>query len=538
MPAGLPTGDVEPGLPVTPRPPRESATPEQSLDEVLREDGRRIVAVLARSLGDLDVAEEATQDAAVAALEVWARLGVPDDPAAWLYVAARRKALDLARREGSRRDKEERAAALAAQVAPDIPPPSVVRDDQLRLIFTCCHPALELDTRVALALRTLCGLPTAEVARVLLVPEATMGKRLTRAKKKIAVAQIPFRIPDAAELPARLSGVSAVVHLVYTAGHSAGSGDPVRADLCEEAIRPGRLVADLLPDEPSALGLLALLLLTDARRASRFDGAGDVVLLADQDRTRWDHAAVAEGLQLLERSLDLSEGVADPYQLQAAIAACHATAPTPEATDWVEIDRLYRLLVDVHPNPVVEMNAAVARAEVDGPAAGLAVLDRVEPPARSHLWHAARAVMLRRLDRSTTPATPSASRSRRRPPTPSAASCAAASPTSADLDPDPGGGRPARPTRPASTTSRGRALRPGSPPPVTFVCRAGRRPTEPTDRPDSPTCRRADRPNPPTGPTHRRVDVPTGPALRPAGRRADRGQRRPTRRPETLAGVR
>ena len=408
---------VDPLVPVSAAstaPPPQTATPtptgpgdrdddgaaERSLAQVLHEDGRRIVAVLARSLGDLDVAEEATRDAAIAALEVWARLGVPDDPGAWLYVAARRKALDLVRREGARRAKEELATSLAAQVAPELPPPSVVRDDQLRLIFTCCHPALELDARVALALRTLCGLSTAEVARVLLVPEATMGKRLTRAKKKIAVAQIPFRIPGAAELPARLSGVGAVIHLVYTARHSAGSGDPVRADLCDEAVRLGRLVADLLPDEPSALGLLALLLLTDARRASRFDAPGELVLLADQDRRRWDHAAVAEGLGLLDRSLALSDGVADPYQLQAAIAACHAAAPTSDATDWAEIDRLYALLVEVHPNPVVEMNAAVARAEVDGPAAGLATLDRVDLAARSHLWHAARAEMLRRLQRT------------------------------------------------------------------------------------------------------------------------------------------
>ncbi len=379
-------------------PPRPA--PEEALARVLREDGMRIVAVLARSLGDLDVAEEATQDAAIAALEVWGRLGVPEDPAAWLYVAARRKALDLVRREGVRRDKEESAVALAAQVASELPPPSVLRDDLLRLIFTCCHPALELDTRVALALRTLCGLSTAEVARVLLVPEATMGKRLTRAKKKISVAQIPFRIPDAADLPARLSGVGAVIHLVYTAGHSAGSGDPVRADLCDEAIRLGRLVAELLPDEPSALGLLALLLLTDARRSSRFDPDGDLVLLADQDRSRWDHDAVTEGLRLLRRSLELSDGVADPYQLQAAIAACHATAPTPDDTDWAEIDRLYRLLVNVYPNPVVEMNAAVAKAEVAGPAAGLAALSDVDPAARSHLWHAARAEMFRRLQRT------------------------------------------------------------------------------------------------------------------------------------------
>ena len=374
--------------------------PDEAIAAVLREDGRRIVAVLARSLGDLEVAEEAVQDAAIAALEVWERLGVPDDPAAWLYVAARRKALDLVRREGARRAKEQEAAALAAQLAPELPPPSVLRDDLLRLIFTCCHPALELDARVALALRTLCGLPTSEVARVLLVPEATMTKRLTRAKKKIAVAQIPFRIPDAGDLPGRLSGVGAVIHLVYTAGHSSGGGDPVRADLCDEAIRLGRLVAELLPDEPSALGLLALLLLTDARRDSRFDTAGDLVLLADQDRARWDHDAVAEGLRLLERSLDLSDGVADPYQLQAAIAACHATAPSSADTDWVEIDRLYRLLAEVYPNPVVQLNAAVAGAEVDGPAAGLAALDEVDLAARSYLWHAARAEMFRRLQRT------------------------------------------------------------------------------------------------------------------------------------------
>lgn len=374
--------------------------PEAALTVVLREDGRRIVAVLARRFGDLDLAEEALQDAAVSALEVWARLGLPDDPAAWLYVAARRKALDLVRREGARTDKEAGAAALAEQLTRELPEPSVVRDDLLRLIFTCCHPALDLDARVALALRTLCGVPTADVARVLLVPEATMSKRLTRAKKKIAVAQIPFRIPDAADLPGRVSGVCAVIHLVYTAGHAAGAGaDPVREDLCDEAIRLGRLVAELLPDEPSALGLLALLLLTDARRAGRLDADGELVLLADQDRTGWDHDQIAEGLALLDRSLALSDGVADPYQLQAAIAACHATAPSADATDWAEIHRLYRLLAEVYPNPVVALNAAVAHAEVAGPAAGLADLDAVDGSARTHLWHAARAEMLVRLGR-------------------------------------------------------------------------------------------------------------------------------------------
>jgi RNA polymerase sigma-70 factor (ECF subfamily) len=333
---------------------------------------------------------------------VWARLGVPDDPSAWLYVAARRKALDLLRREGARRHKEEAAVALAAQIVRELPPASVVRDDQLRLVFTCCHPALDLDARVALSLRTLCGLTTAEVASVLLVPEPTMSKRITRAKHKISVAQIPFRIPEPDDLPARVSGVCAVIHLVYTAGHSASRGDdPVRADLCDEAIRLARLVVDLLPDESSARGLLALLLLTDARRDGRLDADGDLVLLADQDRSRWDHARITEGVEALQRSLEQSDGVADPYQLQAAIAACHATAPAAAATDWLEIDRLYGLLAEVYPNPVVHLNAAVARAEVDGPAAGLAELDRVEDPGRSYLWHAARAEMFRRLDRRT-----------------------------------------------------------------------------------------------------------------------------------------
>lgn len=370
------------------------------LTEVLREDGRRIVAVLARSMGDLDLAEEALQDASVAALEVWTRLGVPDDPSAWLYVASRRKALDLLRREGSRRGKEQGAVALAAQIERELPSPSVVRDDQLRLVFTCCHPALDLDARVALALRTLCGLSTADVARVLLVPEPTMAKRLTRAKRKIAVAQIPFRIPEPDDLPGRVGGVCAVIHLVYTAGHSGGHGsDPVRSDLCDEAIRLARLVVDLLPDEPSSRGLLALLLLTDARRSGRHDADGELVLLADQDRTQWDRARIAEGVAALARSLEQSDGVADPYQLQAAIAVCHATAPTADQTDWGEIDRLYGLLAEVYPNPVVHLNAAVARAEVEGPEAGLRALDRVDDPARSYLWHAARAEMFRRLDR-------------------------------------------------------------------------------------------------------------------------------------------
>ena len=342
------------------------------------------------------------QDAAVAALEVWERTGVPDDPSAWLYVAARRKALDLLRREGRRRDKEQAAVALAA---PDRARAAAAVGGRATTNCACCSPAATRPStstaRVALSLRTLCGLSTAEVARVLLVPEPTMAKRLTRAKRKIAVAQHPLPHPGAgATCPTGTAAVCAVVHLVYTAGHSASGGDdPVRADLCDEAVRLARLVVDLLPDEPSSLGLLALLLLTDARRAGRLDADGDLVPLADQDRVAVGPPARSpRAWRLLDRSLDAVDGLADPYQLQAAIAACHATAPSVEATDWREIERLYGLLAEVYPNPVVHLNAAVARAEVDGPAAALAELDRVDAPG-ARTCGMPRGEMFRRLDR-------------------------------------------------------------------------------------------------------------------------------------------
>lgn len=366
--------------------------PSGVLSELARVEGGRVLAVLARSTGDVDLAEDAVQDAIVTALEVWPRTGVPADPSAWIYVAARRKALDILRREASRRDKE-----LAARIVADPPEPSVVRDDQLRLIFTCTHPALDLDARVALALRTLCGLSVQEIARALLTTEAAMAKRLVRARRKIAVAGIPFAIPDESDLPERLAGVAGVIHLVYTAGHAASGDAVVRADLCEEAVRLARLLADLVPKEPTVGGLLALLLLSEARRPARVDPNGDLVALADQRRTDWDHRLIDEGLAWLIRSLDQSDGQADPYQLQAAISACHAVAPSYEATDWQEIARLYELLASVHANPIVDINASVAIAETRGPAAAIDLLHRVAPEHRSYTWHAAMGEMRLRL---------------------------------------------------------------------------------------------------------------------------------------------
>jgi RNA polymerase sigma-70 factor (ECF subfamily) len=356
---------------------------------------------LTRALGSLDLAEDAVQDAAVAALERWPRDGVPDDPRAWLTVVARNRALDRLRREAKRSGKEATTMdPFGGEPSPL--PDSVVRDDQLRLIFTCCHPALGLEARVALSLRTLCGLSTAEIARALLVPEATMAKRLVRAKGKIAGAHIPYRVPADHELPDRLPAVLGVVYLVFTEGHTATSGEHlVRVDLCDEAVRLARLLRDLLPDEGEVAGLLALLLLTDARRATRVDRDRELVLLADQDRGRWDRTAISEGADLVVEALRRSAGSAGPYQLQAAIAACHATSPTYEATDWVEIAELYRLLEERAPSPVVSLNRAVAVAERDGPEAGLALVDAIDGLEHFHLWHAARADLLRRLGRGT-----------------------------------------------------------------------------------------------------------------------------------------
>jgi RNA polymerase sigma-70 factor (ECF subfamily) len=359
-----------------------------------------VLASLTRTLGRLDLAEDAVQDAAVVALERWPRDGVPRDPRAWLTVVARNRALDRLRREAKRAGKEATTMDLFDD-EPSPVPDSVVRDDLLRLIFTCCHPALSFEARVALSLRTLCGLSTAEIARALLVPEATMAKRLVRAKGKIAGAHIPYRVPPDHELPDRLTAVLGVVYLVFTEGHTATSGsDLVRVDLCDEAVRLARLLHDLLPDEPEVMGLLALLILTDARRATRTDGAGDLVLLADQDRSRWDRSAIDEGADLVTRALRRSAGSPGPYQLLAAIAGCHATSPTYDATDWVDIAALYGLLEQRAPSPVVSLNRAVALAERDGPAAGLAVVDAIGGLDRFHLWHATRADLLRRLGRA------------------------------------------------------------------------------------------------------------------------------------------
>ena len=369
------------------------------LAETIRVERGRVLASLTRALGSLDLAEDAVQDAAVAALERWPRDGVPDDPRAWLTVVARNRAVDRLRREAKRSGKEAATVDLFSGDPAPLPE-AVVRDDQLRLIFTCCHPALAFEARVALSLRTLCGLSTAEIAHALLVPEATMAKRLVRAKGKIAAAHIPYRVPAAHELPDRLPAVLGVVYLVFTEGHTATSGDAlVRVDLCDEAVRLARLLRQLLPDEAEVAGLLALLLLTDARRATRADADGDLVLMADQDRARWDRGAIDEGAALAADALRRSAGAPGPYQLQAAIAACHATSPTYADTDWAQIAELYRLLELRAPSPVVTLNRAVAIAEGAGLEAGLAVVDAIDGLARFHLWHATRADLLRRLGR-------------------------------------------------------------------------------------------------------------------------------------------
>ncbi|TDT97952.1 RNA polymerase sigma-70 factor (ECF subfamily) [Streptomyces sp. 846.5] len=379
-----PQAEDEPGEPA-----------EDPLARTVRIEGTRILATLVRTVGDLRLAEDAVQEATIAALRDWPRSGVPDSPRAWLTVTARRKAVDSIRREGLRASKEREATALMDLDAPE-PTQSVVRDDHLRLIFTCCHPALAADARVALALRTLCGLSTAEVAAVLLTSEPAMAKRLTRTRQKIRQARIPYRIPAADELPARLAAVCAVVHALYTSGHTRPSGDRLTdVDMCTEAIRLARMLLGLLPDQPQPQALLALLLLTEARRPARTSPGGEVVLLADQDRTRWDQAAIAEGLALLTASLDATRGQADPGQLQAAIAAQHALAATALDTDWAEILRLYDLLLSVQPgNSAAALGRTVALAHAHGPAAGLAALDALPPTDHDHRRHAIRAELL------------------------------------------------------------------------------------------------------------------------------------------------
>ncbi|MFL6140299.1 MAG: RNA polymerase sigma factor [Labedaea sp.] len=372
-------------------------TARDRLADTVRLEGARLLATLVRTVGSLPVAEDAVQEATLAALRDWPRTGVPAEPRAWLTVAARRKAIDLLRRENIRAGKERDGAELLELSTSELPAEHVVRDDQLRLIFTCCHPALSLDARVALALRTLCGLSTAAVAEVLLSSEAAIAKRLTRTRQKIATARIPYRVPAATELPARLGAVCAVVHALYTTGHAPRAGPAVLdLDVCAEAVRLARLLRDLMPDEPTVAGLLALLLLTEARRPARTDAGGEVVPLAAQDRSRWDAALIAEGFALLADSLRKTDGLADVYQLQAAIAAEHARTPSYSATDWAELVRLYDLLLGVAPGPAAALARAVAVAEASGAAAGLAALDAVPPSQR---WHAVRAELLAREGR-------------------------------------------------------------------------------------------------------------------------------------------
>jgi RNA polymerase sigma-70 factor (ECF subfamily) len=361
---------------------------------LVREEGTRVLATLARVTGSIDLAQDAAQDAVVRALETWPRDGVPDNPRAWLLVTARRRAVDIIRREARRAGKEAEAT-MFLDAEPD--PPEVVRDDLLRLVFTCCHPALSLEAQVALALRTLGGLSTAEVARGLLVPEATMAKRLTRAKQKISQAGIPYRVPPAEQLPARLTGVATTIYLIFNEGYAAGAGaDLVRVALTAEAVRLARLLAELMPDEPTALGLLGLLLLHDARRGARLDGTGAQVLLADQDRARWDQEAIKEGVELVGRALRRTPDRPDGYAVQAAIAACHALAPSYAETHWDAVISWYDVLLAVRDSPVVRLNRAVAVAERDGAAAGLALVDGIGGLDGYPWWHATRAELLSR----------------------------------------------------------------------------------------------------------------------------------------------
>ena len=389
--------------PIESRVTEPSPIEPSQIERVFREERGRILATLIRFVGEIDVAEEALAAAFEAALVQWPAEGLPDNPRAWLVRAGRNKVIDRVRRERVAAEKlpELERATLEEGVATLDEDGPAVQDDRLRLIFTCCHPALNVEAQVALTLRILGGLGTEDIARAFLVPSATMGQRIVRAKSKIRAARIPYRIPEAEDLPERLDAVLAVVYLIFNEGYAAGSGESlVRADLCGEAIRLGRLLVELLPERAEPTALLGLMLLTDARRATRVDAEGVSVLLEDQDRSQWDAAQIEEGVARVKAALQ--KGPAGTYAIQAAIAALHAEAQTAADTDWAQIASLYSLLLRRHPSPVVELNRAVAVAMADGYEAGLVIIDRLidaDALPGYHWLPAARADLLRRLGR-------------------------------------------------------------------------------------------------------------------------------------------